>query len=60
MNWTASTQIKAFHWNVHRMKLWLQYINVNDLFQIKYIKLMSNNLISIKNVLKNEIHFINE
>lgn len=42
------------------MKLWLQYINVNDLFQIKYIKLMSNNLISIKNVLKNEIHFINE
>lgn len=42
------------------MKLWLQYINVNDLFQIKYIKLMSNNLISIKNVLKNEINFINE
>lgn len=42
------------------MKLWLQYINVNDLFQIKYIKLMSNNLISIKNVLKNEVHFINE
>lgn len=42
------------------MKLWLQYINVNDLFQIKYIKLMSNNLISIKNVLKNEKNFINE